>query len=56
MEEQEEVKEMNQKQPAPWLVNNILFYYEGETHIGNNGERKLHFLQHKEKLGNNKEV
>ena len=30
-----EIEEMNQTQPPSWLVNNILFCYEGETHIGN---------------------
>ena len=56
MEEKKEIKEMNQTQQPPWLVNNILFCYEVETHMGNESERKQHFLQHKEKHGNNKEV
>ena len=31
MEELKEIEEMNQTQQPPWLVNNILFGYEGET-------------------------
>ena len=38
------------------MVNNILFYYEGETHIGNDSERKQHFLQNKGKHSNNKKA
>ena len=40
MEEQNEIEKMNQKQQPPWLANNILFCYEGETHTGNDSERK----------------
>ena len=32
MEEQKEIENMNQAQQSLWLVNNILFSYEGETH------------------------
>ena len=46
MEEQKEVEEMNQTQQSPWLVYNILFCYKGETRMGNDSERKQHFLQH----------
>ena len=46
----EEQKEMNQTQRPPWLVNNILFCYEGEIYMGSDSERKQHFLQYKEKL------
>ena len=56
MEEQKNIEEMNQTQQTPWLVNNILFSYEGETHTGNNSERKQHFLKHKGKQINNKEA
>ena len=49
MEEKKEIKEMNQTQQPPWLVNNILFCYEVETHMGNESERKQHFLLQKEK-------
>ena len=35
---EQEIEEMNQTQPPPLLVNNILFCYEGETHIGNNSK------------------
>ena len=56
MEEQKEIEEMNQTQRTPWLVNNILFSYEGERHMGNNSERKQYFLQHKENHSNNKEA
>ena len=38
---------MNQIQPPPWLVNNILFSYKGDKHTGNENEIKQHFLQHK---------
>ena len=31
----------------PVLINNILFCYEGDKHIGNESERKQHFLQQK---------
>ena len=34
MEEQKEIEEMKQIQQPPWLVNNILFSYEGETKQG----------------------
>ena len=47
---------MNQAQQHPWLVNNILFCYEGEIHLKNDSERKQHFLQHKGKHSNNKEA
>ena len=52
----EEQKEMDQSQQPQWLVNNILFCYKGETHMGNDSERKQHFLQHKGKHSNNKEA
>ena len=39
-----------------WLINNILFYYEGETHTGNDSERKQHFFQHKGEHIDNKAV
>ena len=32
MGEQIEIQEMNQIQPPLWLVNNILFCYEGDKH------------------------
>ena len=38
MGEQMEIEEMNQTQQSLWLVNNILFCYEGEKHTGS--ERK----------------
>ena len=47
MKEQKEIEKMNQTQQTPWLVNNILFCYEGEIHTGNDREKKHHFLQHK---------
>ena len=56
MEEQMEIKEMNQTQQLPWLANNILFYYEGEKHTKNESEWKQNFLQHKEKNSNSKEA
>ena len=56
MEEQMEIEEMNQTQPPPWLVNNILFCYEGDKHTGNESEKKQHFLQHKEKHSSSKGV
>ena len=37
------------------MVKNIIFCYEGETHVGNDSGRKQHFLHHK-KHNNNKEV
>ena len=39
--EEQEIEEIKQTQHYPWLVNNILFYYEGETKTGNDNERKL---------------
>ena len=56
MDEQKEIEEMNQTQQPPLLVNNILFYYEGKTHTGNDNKRMQHFLQHKRNHNNNKEV
>ena len=50
------MEEINQIQQPSWLVNKILFCYEGETHTENDSERKQHFLQHKGKHINNKEV
>ena len=38
------------------MVNNILFYYEGDKHTGNEIEKKQHFLQHKEKHSRSKEA
>ena len=32
MWEQMETEDMNQTQQSPWLVNNILFCYEGDKH------------------------
>ena len=49
MREQMEIEEMNQTQPPPWLVNNILFCYEGDKHYANESEKKQNFLQHKGK-------
>ena len=49
MGEQMEIKEMNQTQQLPWLINNILICYEGNKHTGNESEKKQHFLQHKKK-------
>ena len=40
MKEQKKIEETNQTQQPQWLVNNILFCYEGETHTGNDSERK----------------
>ena len=56
MEKQKEIKEMNQTKQPPWLINNILFCYEEETHMGNDNVKKQHFLQLKGKYSNNKEV
>ena len=39
-----------------WLIDNILFCYDGEKHTGNDSERKQQFLQHKVKHSNNKEA
>ena len=47
---------MRKEKTAAWLVNNILFSYEGETHMGINSERKQHFLQHKGNRSNNKKA
>ena len=47
MEEQKEIEEMNQTQQPPWLVNNILFCYEEETHTLNDSQRKQHFYNTK---------
>ena len=55
MKEQKEIEEMNQTQP-PWLVNNILFCYEGDKHSGNESQKKQHFLQHKAKHSSSKEA
>ena len=54
--EKMEIKEMNQTQPPLWLVNNILFWYEGENPTGNESERKQYFLQHKGKHSNSKKA
>ena len=35
MEEQKEIKEMNQTQQPTWLINDIIFFYDEEKHIGN---------------------
>ena len=56
MEEQKDIEEMNQTKQPPWLLNNKLFFYEGEMHTGNDSKRKQHFLQHKENHNNNKEA
>ena len=32
--EEQGIEGMNQTQQHPWLVNNILFYYEREKHMG----------------------
>ena len=39
MGEQIEIEEMNQTQQPLWLVNNILFCYEGEKHTRNESEK-----------------
>ena len=56
MGEQKEIEEMNQTQPPPWLVNNMLFCYESDKHTGNESKKKQHFLQHKEKHSSSKEA
>ena len=40
VEKQMEIEEMNQTQHPPWLVNSILFCYEGDKNTGNESERK----------------
>ena len=55
MGEQLELEDMNQTQQSSWLVNNILFYYEGEKQTRSESKRKQHFLQHKGKHSNSKE-
>ena len=55
MEEQKEREEMNQTQQPSWMVNNIIFCYDGEKHTGKT-ERKQHFLQHKGNHSNVKEA
>ena len=54
--EQIEIEEMNQTQQPLWLVNNILFYYEGDKHARYESERKQCFLQHKGKHSSSKET
>ena len=49
MEEQKEIEEMNKTQQPLWLVNSIIFSYEGETHMENESKRKQNFLQLKGK-------
>ena len=49
MGKQMKIEEMNQTQP-PWLVNNILFCYEGEKHTGNESKKKDHLLQNKRNM------
>ena len=51
-----EIKEMNQIQQPPWLVNNILFCNECDKHTGNESKRKEYLLQHKGKHGSSKEA
>ena len=46
MEEQKEIEEMNQTQQPSWLVNNILFCYEGEKHTSNDSKKKQHKGSH----------
>ena len=47
---------MNQRQQPPWLVNNILFYYEGDKHTRNVSVKNQHLLQHKKKHSSSKEA
>ena len=47
---------MNQTQQTLWLVNNILFCYEGKKHTKNKSKRKQHFLKDEEKHSNSKEA
>ena len=49
MGEQMDIEEMNQTQQPPWLVNNILFCYEGDKYTGNESKKNQHFLQQKKK-------
>ena len=56
MEEQREIKEINQTQQPPWMINNIIFCYDREQNTGNDSERKQHFLQHKGNHSNFKEA
>ena len=56
MGEQKKIEEINQTQPSPLLVNDILFCYEGDKHTGNESEKKQHFLQHKEKHSSSKKA
>ena len=39
-----------------WLLNNTHFWYNGESPTNNDHEKKQHFLKHKEKQENTKEV
>ena len=56
MEEQKEMEKMNQTQQPPWLVNIILFFYEGKTCTGMTLERKQHIQQYKGNRSNNEEA
>ena len=56
MGEQMEMEEMNQTQLLTWLINNILFCYEGNKQTGNESEKKQHFLEHKGKHCSSKEA
>ena len=47
MGEQKEREEMNQTQQPPWLVNNILFCYEGDKHTQNESEKNNTFYNTK---------
>ena len=47
MDDQKEIEADEPDTTTPWLVNNILFCYEGETHIESDSERRRHFLQQK---------
>ena len=53
MEEQKEVEKINWIQLLPWLVNNVFFCSDKQTHTRNDNEEKQHFLQQKEKQKNN---
>ena len=52
MIEQKEIEKMNQTQQPPWLVNKMIFCYDGKKY----SERKRHFLQHKWNHSNFKEA
>ena len=56
MNEQRNLEEKHLAQQSPWLLHNILSFYNEESPTNNDKEKKQHFLQNKENIKKTKKL